>query len=92
MKCQDLDCKSTRIATVSARCDDNCNITLAGQSMSDYVPDDMNIGARDTIFFSYCLDCGQIQDSFPLEEVEMEMSMADADLDLDPDSNDDEDE
>jgi hypothetical protein len=31
-----------------------------------YVPSDIGIGGDDYIDFIYCLECGQIQDEFPL--------------------------
>lgn len=38
----------------------------------DYVPKDMNIGGGDYIRFSYCLDCGKIQNEFPLPKTDLE--------------------
>jgi hypothetical protein len=37
-----------------------------------YVPRDIGIGGGDYLKMSYCLDCGQIQGEFPLENTELE--------------------
>lgn len=65
-------CNSERIASVSAKCDDRCFITVGNQERSDYPPRDMGIGGGDYVDFSYCLDCGQMQGQFPLAPTEME--------------------
>ncbi len=65
MKCQ--RCGSGRVAEVSAKCKDmfawKSNIT----EYEGYVhtPGD-ELGGGDYIEFKYCLECGQIQDSFPV--------------------------
>jgi hypothetical protein len=58
-------CESPRVARVLASCADMCSIDLGGVHRSGYVPDDMGIGRQD-IHFDYCLECGQIQGTFPL--------------------------
>jgi hypothetical protein len=49
-----------------------CSVDLAGRHLNDYVPRDLGIGGGDDVQFDYCLDCGQIQDSFPLPTARME--------------------
>ncbi len=39
-----------------------------GLEINGYVPYDLNIGGGDYIEFKYCLDCGQIQGTFPISE------------------------
>jgi len=70
MKCR--NCKSKRIQSVSAKCGDCCSLTINGKWRSDYVPDDSGIGSGDYIKFDLCLDCGMIQDNFPLSPTALE--------------------
>jgi len=64
MEC--LNCQSNRIVSVRAKCNDLCHISLKDEIIKGYVPHDFNIGGGDYIDFRYCLDCGRIQDVFPL--------------------------
>ena len=59
-------CGAPRLARVLARCSDMCSIDLAGKHRSGYVPRDLGVGGGDDVHFIYCLDCGQIQGTFPL--------------------------
>jgi hypothetical protein len=72
MKCQ--RCNSERVAQISAKCDDMFYQTIKGKEMNGYVPLDMGIGGGDYLEFKYCLDCGQIQGTFPLSLTEEEDS------------------
>ncbi len=73
MSCQ--LCKSERLGTVSAKCDDRCSVTIGeSDNHSDYVPQGVGIGGGDYIEFSWCLDCGQIQGKFPLPVSAMELT------------------
>ena len=64
------NCKSTRVASVSAKCSDCCSVIYDdGYSEEGYVPRDIGIGGGDYLEFKYCLDCGMIQDDFPLPKV-----------------------
>ena len=64
MACQ--RCSSKRVADLTAKCSDRCFIQINDNNSSDYVPNDMGIGGGDYVGFEYCLNCGQIQGSFPL--------------------------
>lgn len=75
------ECGSERIAEVSGKCSDQCSIQLGDFSRDDYVPSDMGIGGGDYLNFSYCLDCGRIQGTFPLDQTELE------ETELDPDGD-----
>ena len=66
MSCQ--RCKSERIAAVSAKCSDLCNFRVGGKERDYYVPRALGIGGGDYVEFDYCLDCGQIQDNFPISQ------------------------
>lgn len=67
-------CKSTRIATVGAKCSDLCDVSLGDADKDGYVPSDMGIGGGDNIEFKWCLNCGQIQGKFPLPTTILEGS------------------
>ena len=64
------DCAGIRLVTVVAKCSDNCFVeALYLDSSNDgYVPYDLGIGEVDYVRFTYCLDCGKIQGTFPLED------------------------
>jgi hypothetical protein len=64
MSCQ--RCKSERTAHVSGKTSDMCSVQVGEKDSNDYVPRDMNIGGGDYVSFSYCLDCGQMQGTWPL--------------------------
>ncbi len=84
-------CQSERIAKMSAYCYDRCSVTVwEKDSSSDYVPRGIFIGGGDYIEFSWCLDCGQIQNKFPLRKTSLEEmeEEADANMDEDPDEGD----
>jgi len=61
-------CKSERLMTVNAKCDDRCSINYDDMERHDYVLDFIGIGGGDYVNFEYCLDCGRIQGDFPVEE------------------------
>jgi hypothetical protein len=64
-------CGSNRIVSVNAKCSDLCNVQLpSGEELDGYVPDNLNIGGGDYIGFEFCMDCGRIQDEFPIDDVE----------------------
>ena len=67
-----IKCSSERIAAVSGKTSDTCSVRVGTNDRCDYVPGDMNIGSGDYLKFIYCLDCGQIQGSFPLPTTELE--------------------
>lgn len=66
-------CSGSRIGRVLAHCSDMCSVDFAGHHLNGYVPRDLGIGGGDDVQFDYCLDCGQIQGTFPLPSTEMEM-------------------
>jgi hypothetical protein len=47
-----------------------CSVEYKGMERHDYVPDFIGLGGGDYIELDYCLDCGQIQGDFPLEEID----------------------
>lgn len=57
---------------ISAKSSD-MNLVRFGEKEKDgYVPSDMGIGGGDYIEFEWCLDCGQIQGTFPRLMTELE--------------------
>ena len=65
-------CRSPRLARVLGHCWDMCGIDLAGKHTHGYVPRDLVIGGGDDVHFLYCLDCGQIQGTFPIPPTAIE--------------------
>ena len=87
MSCQ--ECKSERVASAMCKCSDLTGFSVGNVDVhSVYVPDDWGIGGGDYIRLSYCMDCGQMQGSFPLEITELE---EEADEESDPDFSDEHD-
>ena len=70
MICQ--NCNSPRLAAVSGKTSDCCFVAFkhSGKELEGYVPYDLGIGGGDYIEFTYCLDCLQIQGTFPISEPE----------------------
>ncbi len=68
MKFECTQCSSDQLANVGAKCSDLCSFeTVWDQYESDgYVPDGVGIGGGDYVEFTYCLNCGQIQGTFPV--------------------------
>lgn len=65
MSCR--ECQSDRIVSVMGHCVDRFTAETNGKEYGPgYVPRDLNIGGGDDMEFEYCLDCGMIQDDFPI--------------------------
>ena len=66
MQCQ--SCRSFHLARVSGKTSDmfNFSLTRTGQEYHGEPFKESGIGSGDYIEFTYCLNCGQIQGSFPL--------------------------
>lgn len=66
MKCV---CGSERIARISGKTSDCCAFWYGDMDYDGYVPSGVGVGeGGDLIEFSYCLDCGRIQDKFPISD------------------------
>lgn len=70
MGCQ--RCGSDRVPKIYAKCNDLFNAELGDEEIDDHVPSDMGIGSGDYVRMHYCLDCGQIQGTFPLPPTQLE--------------------
>ena len=58
-------CKQNTIMHVVAKCSDMyCGDHAEGENGS-YVPSGLGIGSGDYIDFKLCLNCGQVQDTWP---------------------------
>lgn len=57
-------CGKSTIMNVNAKCSDMYFGDFADSECS-YVPSDLGIGGGDYIEFKLCLNCGQIQDTWP---------------------------
>lgn len=71
MACQ--KCKSERVLGISGKCSDCCFASIGGGKEKDgYVPSIKPIGGGDYVTFKVCLDCGQMQGTFPVPLTELE--------------------
>jgi hypothetical protein len=65
-------CKSIRVASFSAKSSDLNHVSLGELQHNGYVPEGFGIGDGDYVEFEFCLDCGQLQGTFPLAKTELE--------------------
>lgn len=72
MNCQ--FCESERILAITAKCSDCFNVyaRTSDKEVNGEVPTDLSIGGGDYVEFSYCLNCGRIQGTWPLPLAEVE--------------------
>jgi len=67
-----IRCNNARVLSVHNHGRD-CNVfRINGHEHEGYVPADLGIGAGDDVEFSLCLNCGQVQGKYPLEETVLE--------------------
>ena len=71
-QCQNSKCKSDRIISINAKCDDRFCASIDDAENNGYVPYDMNIGGGDYVEFDFCANCGQIQAEFPMPPSNLE--------------------
>lgn len=65
-------CKSPRVVSISSKSSDLNFVRMGEKEQDGYVPSDMGIGSDDYVEFAWCLNCGQIQGTFPLPMTEFE--------------------
>ncbi len=58
-------CDSTRVVSLAAHCNDLCVVTYAGKHSEGYVPSDLGVGGGDDVEIDVCLNCGQLQGTWP---------------------------
>lgn len=62
-------CVDPRITHIVAKCSDLCRVELPdGEELDGYVPSNLGIGGGDYVNFKFCLGCGRIVGSFPIDE------------------------
>lgn len=61
-------CDSERLIRVYGKCSDCFVANYKGQEYEGYVLDGIGIGGGDDMEFTLCLECGQIQDTFPVKD------------------------
>lgn len=86
MSCQNQKCKSDRLVSINAKCNDLFDAEHNDNNYSGYVPGDLGIGSGDYVEFEYCLECGHIQGDFPMQPAKIESSIDESDLDDQDDS------
>jgi len=66
-----IKCKSERIVEIVAKCNDLCHIT---ENHTGLKHEGYNIygSGGDYLEINLCLQCGQIQDNFPMEDLNIE--------------------
>ena len=69
MNCQ--NCGNDRILSLSGKTSDMFYGEYKNHEIDSYVPSDIGIGGGDYIEFNYCLECGQIQGTWPLDEPDL---------------------
>jgi len=68
MACQ--SCGSLRLASISAKCSDCCCFWYRDDEHQGYAPHHVGVGGGDYVEIQWCLECGQIQESWPVPEPE----------------------
>ena len=60
-------CESSQYVHVSGKTSDMCNVNMGEIEHDGYVPEGMNIGGGDYLSFSFCINCGQMSGTWPIE-------------------------
>lgn len=65
-------CGGFRVLSVKSHGRD-CNFfSILGYEHNGYVPADLGLGCGDDVEFDVCLDCGQLQRTFPIPQTRLE--------------------
>lgn len=64
MNCQ--KCNSARVMNVYSKASDLHTVSMGQNEHSGYLPYDLGIGGGDEARFDFCLNCGQIQGTWPV--------------------------
>jgi hypothetical protein len=65
-------CQSHRVANAGGKCSDMGYFQMGSIDHDGYLPSDVGIGGGDYVEIRYCLDCGQMQGSWPVAESDIE--------------------
>ena len=71
MNCMNMNCircNSNRILSLNAKSNDCNSIALGDKEHIGYLPSSILVGSGDYISFEFCLECGQIQEKFPIDD------------------------
>lgn len=69
-------CNSTRLLAASTFCCNALNLVFQETQYTGYVPEGYNIGESiKQLEFTYCMDCGKMQGTFPMPMTKMEIGM-----------------
>lgn len=74
-------CKSSRLLFVQSHASDMHFVSIGEIQKDGYLPYDIGLDGGDDLCMTYCLDCGQIQGTFPLPLTELEAGTDDEDSD-----------
>jgi hypothetical protein len=79
MKC--LKCKSERVLFISAKCNDMCCFDVSWLEIEHdgYVPTIQEIGGDDYINMNICMECGQAQGLWPVNDKEIKDAINEVD-------------
>lgn len=69
-------CGSHRVAQAGGKCSDLGYFYMGSIDHDGYVPEGVGIGGGDDVDITYCLDCGQMQGTFPLPISDIEKGIA----------------
>jgi hypothetical protein len=67
-----INCGRDRILQVSGKVSDSCFLRFAEQEHDGYVPSGLAIGSSDYLEFNLCMNCGQVQHTFPIEDINLD--------------------
>ena len=82
-----IKCNSDRVISIMGKTSDCYNHTYKGKDYEGYVPENIGIGGDDYIEFEYCLECGQIQNTFPMSDPDVDYNDESENNDVDLWSN-----
>lgn len=63
-----IHCGDDKILYFGGKLSDMGELTYKKYSDESYIPDYSNIGSGDYINITFCLNCGKIQDKFPIDD------------------------
>jgi hypothetical protein len=66
-------CENPRLCNADAKCSDLFDASIGNKNYSGYVPADLGIGEGDYVRFTFCLNCGRIQGTWPRPETALEL-------------------
>lgn len=70
MEC--IRCKSNRVLRFKGKCSDAFFCNIENKELHGYVPRDISIGGGDYVKGDLCLNCGQMQGTWPLPPSKLE--------------------